>query len=138
MRKPCKECPFSRAIEPGGTGGSSPAIYIGQAYGPFFLPCHMDSEYTRDKRSVDLLQCVGAATFRANVGVDVKMPEALLHCPPDTNLVFADAAELLAHHGKVSREEASAFLAVYPPARLLRIELSKKEVEEVKVTRKNR
>lgn len=93
----------------------------------------MDPKYTRDKRSLDLLQCAGAATFRANVGIAERMPEALLHLPPDTDLVFETPEEFLAHHGKVSVEVANRFLAEYPPARLLRAELAKREVQVLKV-----
>ena len=30
--KPCAECPFSRQVEPGGTGGANPLVYVGQAH----------------------------------------------------------------------------------------------------------
>lgn len=124
-RKPCAECPFSRAIEPASTGGADPAIYIGQAYGPFLLPCHMDPNYKKDQRDPGLIQCAGAAAFRANVCRDVLMPKELLRCPPDEDLVFAESAELLAHHKQCTIEEARKLLAAVPPARLLEIEMTK-------------
>ena len=131
-RKPCKECPFSKTIEPGRTGNSSPTILIGQAYGPFFLPCHMDPAYTRDRRSTDLLQCAGAAVFRANVGVAEKMPEALLQLPASHD-AFETPEELIAHHAKVTVEVANMFLSEFPPERLLRYELEKQDVQVLKV-----
>jgi hypothetical protein len=127
-KKPCKECPFSRAIEPGATGGADPSVYVGQAYGPFWLPCHMDKDYTHataNQKANVLAQCAGAAIFRANVGVEDQMPPWVHQLPADTTLSFASPAELIAHHGKMSLEEAEEFLRAFPPFLLLLIELSK-------------
>lgn len=128
---PCKECPFARHVEPGMTGGSNPAVYIGQVIGPFLLSCHMDPDYEKDRRSPKLRQCAGAAIFRSNVGVDHLMPTFLHHLPSDEEKVFSNPAELLAHHFKVHIEEADAFLVEHPPLQLLEIELSKSGVKQV-------
>ncbi len=80
------------------TGGSEPEVYIGQAYGPFLLACHMDPDYAKDPRSPENLQCAGAAAFRANVGILQLMPSFLLRVGADVERVFATPAELVAHH----------------------------------------
>ncbi len=129
MKKPCVECPFSRAIAPGFTGGADPSVYIGQAVWPFLLPCHMDPRYAVERRSLELIQCAGAATFRANIGVAGRMPSALLRCDPDRQAVFATPAELLAHHTGLELVDAEAWLADHPPALLLLRELTKAGVE---------
>lgn len=128
-RKPCSECPFSRTVKPGGTGGSDPGVYIGQACGPFFLPCHMDPAYYKDRRSLKLLQCAGAATFRTNVGVADLMPEGLLILPKDTDKVFATPAELLAHHLKCPLSMAQTMLTIITPTKLVKEQLSKVEAQ---------
>lgn len=124
-RKPCAECPFSKATAPGMTGGSDPGVYIGQGMGPFFLPCHMDPKYYEDRNSLELTQCAGAAIYRANIGVSDIMPDTLLSLPPDKDLVFADPAELLSHHLQVNVGMASIMLLQMPPERLLQIEMDK-------------
>lgn len=124
-RIPCLECPFSRKGPPGGTGGADPTVFIGQAMGPFFLPCHMDPEYERNRRSTRLLQCAGTAIYRSNVGVASLMPHFLLHLPADKEKVFATPAELLAFHRGTSLEIAEESLQKQSPDELLRIELRK-------------
>lgn len=113
--KPCAECPFARATAPGQLGGSFPTVFIGQAYGPFMLSCHMDPAYAADRRSPDLLQCAGAAIFRANVGVAALMPKKLHALPADGKLVFATPAELLAHHARMDPNDAERFMRNHPP-----------------------
>lgn len=121
-RKPCKECPF-RKDDGAVLGGSSPERYIGQALGPFFLPCHMDPDYERNRRSTKLLQCAGAATFRANVGVSDIMPDGLLKMPPDKEGVFASPVELYAHHKAMSIDVAEMILRRKTPRSMLMDEL---------------
>lgn len=129
--KPCAECPFARATAPGMTGGASPLVYIGQTSGPFLLSCHMDPGYEANRRSPALLQCAGAAIFRANIGVASKMPKALHALDADHKLVFSTPAELLAHHAKAPLEAAQDILNVLTPDLLLNRELADLGVETV-------
>lgn len=99
---PCSECPFARTTPAGMLGGSHPETYIGQAFGPFYLPCH--SDYTAearegfDKKDMSTRQCAGAAMFRANVGVEKVMPNGIHKLPEDRDKVFATPGEFLSHH----------------------------------------
>lgn len=125
-KKPCQECPFSRAVEPGTVGGSDPTTYVGQLCGPFLLCCHMDPGYSQtpgDQPGV--AHCAGAAIMRANMGLAFLMPPALHALPPNPELVFDKFEELVAHHLQVPIEEAKEILEDRPPEKLLRIELSK-------------
>lgn len=130
-RKPCAECPFSRKSEPGGTGGADPTVFIGQAFGPFLLPCHMDPNYEKDKRSPKNLQCAGAATFRTHVGVAHLMPGFLLTLPENKELVFSTPAELLAHHAGIPLEKAEHLMSIHNAVDLLQIEMRKLGVQIV-------
>src|SRR5947209_10221567 len=134
-KRPCDECPFSRACEPGGTGGSNPTVYVGQAYGPFWLPCHTDPDYKTPmslrEKTVTVSQCAGAAIFRANVGAAARMPHGVHRLPADTSLVFATPAELIAHHNRSTLEEAEEILRRTPPRELLRAEVEKLFAENV-------
>ncbi len=96
--------------------------------GPFFLPCHMDPDYEKNRRSTELLQCAGAAQYRANVGVASFLPAALLHLPTG-DAAFATPAELLVHHTGAPLEVVEALLRKKPPDELLRIELRKNGVQ---------
>lgn len=127
-KQPCAECPFSRACAPGGTGGADPTVYVGQAYGAFYLPCHMDANYNPKEaveRSDSVAQCAGAAVFRTHVGVGGKMPPVVHRLPANTARIFANPAELIAHHLRISTGEAEAILIRTPPEELLRIEVGK-------------
>lgn len=124
-KKPCEECPFARKTEPGMTGGTGPSVYVGQAMGPFLLSCHMSPGYAEDRRSSRNLQCAGAATYRANIGVASLMPDFLLKLPADRERVFAEPAELLAHHLGVPIELTRLYLEQHPPSELLGMELAK-------------
>jgi hypothetical protein len=128
--KPCAECPFSRAVEPGGTGGSDPTVYVGQAFGPFWLPCHMDAKYKKDHLDTASLQCAGAAAFRENVGVAKYLPDELLHTRGDVDRVFATPQELIAHHLGIPLEEAENILKDTPPVELLKLEFRKVEEKQ--------
>lgn len=101
------------------------------ALGPFLLPCHKAPGYEANRRAPNLLQCAGAATYRANIGVADRMPPALLRLPADREAVFADAAELLAHHVGWPVFVARVFLHDLPPAALLLAELRKIGVQVV-------
>jgi hypothetical protein len=135
--KVCSECPFSRAGPPGALGGSPPEMYVGQVNHPtFWLPCHCACDFSDPnwKTNVAVAQCVGAATFRANVGV---VPGgSILRLPPNAVDVFADFAEFLMHHKQVSRDEAEAQLRRQTPADCTRVELLKQGVVTHLVPRK--
>lgn len=129
-RKPCHDCPFIRTTEPGELGGSSPFVYIGQAFGPFLLPCHNSPGYEEDKRDPDHLQCVGAAIFRANCDVADKMPPQLLRMEKDSVLVFGSPAEFVAHHQEVAVEFAAYVLSAHTtPERLVAAEMRRAGVK---------
>jgi len=124
---PCGGCPFSRAIAPGELGGGRPETYVGQAVGPFWLPCHCSANY-RGKETVasEVSQCAGAAIFRANIGV--QMPPALLSLPRDTEKVFSTLADFWSHHTKTSR--INAVIAMRPS--IVR-ELAERELADANV-----
>lgn len=128
--KPCAECPFSR------TGTPDKAMYdplriIGQAHGPFMLPCHMPADYAEKQHAAtaELPQCAGAAIYRSNVGVASRMPPALHVLPADTAAVFASPAELVASHYGCPMEHAEEAMRRNPPEQLLRQELGRTGVQ---------
>lgn len=125
---PCPECPFSSDCNPGDTGGSDPTRFIGQAVGPFFLPCHMDPGYEKDRYNLGLLQCAGAAMFRANIGVASLMPPQI-HALPASEKAFGSPVELLAHHLKISLTEAVELLEKRPLDVLLKEEFERSGVK---------
>jgi len=101
---PCKDCPWSRAITPSARkdtlGGSRPEVYVGQIMLSFWLPCHNSPKYCDKASNVnEVSQCVGAATFRSNIGLTrAQIPEPLLLLPENHELVFSTLAEFYAHH----------------------------------------
>lgn len=128
LKKPCAECPFSRAapneiVKP----KVDPMVLIGQAWGPFALPCHCDADYrgAHDCSNVaEISQCAGGATFRSNVGRAGMMPVALHVLPPDKELVFATPAELLAKFWEIPLVEAEHVLRLHPPEDLMEQEMA--------------
>lgn len=133
LKKPCGSCPFARAT-PGDKSvqAVNPLVLIGQAQGPFALPCHNDKEYLGAHQCDNLhevSQCAGSAIFRANMGLADRLPEALHKLPPNTELVFASYAELLAHFAGVPLETAEEFLKANPPEQFLAKVLSDPRVK---------
>ena len=121
LKRPCKACPFIRATEGGGSslGGSPPETYIGQAGGPFVLPCHATYDPSLSAKEQDLTQtqqCAGAAIFRANTGVGAFLPPHLHTLPPDKVTVLGTWAEFLAHHRQITLEAAQDLLRARPVA----------------------
>ena len=114
--KPCKTCPFSKAVEPGALGGSSVETYVGQANGPFFLPCHESTDYDDPnwKKDTAKPQCRGAAQFRANVGREFSN-ELLQTEERDDSEVFGSYPEFIAHHLKESLCNAVIMSRILPP-----------------------
>ncbi len=122
-RKPCNECPYRKGTK--FNGGSPPEVYIGQAYGPYLLSCHLSPGYFANPRDPSHLQCAGAAIFRANIERDTVMPPKMLRLPKDTEVVFETPAEMFAHHRRVSLARAEAILHQIPPEAMLQAELRK-------------
>jgi hypothetical protein len=90
-------------------GGSHPFTYIGQALGPFVLPCHLHCDFKDPEwkaKAADTPQCFGASTFRANIGAQMFMPPQFPRVEKNLNDVFASPAQFLAHHLKLSVPEA--------------------------------
>tara|TARA_R110002020_G_scaffold470594_1_gene696625 strand:+ start:84 stop:506 length:423 start_codon:yes stop_codon:yes gene_type:complete len=107
-KKPCKGCPFRRDNNLSGStpGGSEPEVYLGQARGPFWLPCHQDKNYDgKNSNPTKVGQCAGAAIFRSNTDTN-KIPKELVYLEKDTNLVFASPGEFLAHYKQIPLEIA--------------------------------
>lgn len=128
MQQPCKNCPFSRASEPGALGGSPPETFIGQAAGPFVLPCHSHCDFDDPNWKAKILetpQCAGAAIFRSHINVTPYLPAALHTLPSNTDRVFSSSAEFLAHHKKIGLSDAVVQLKLRPPAALLREQLNR-------------
>ena len=114
--KPCKTCPFSRSCTPGELGGSPAETFIGQCYGPFWIPCHECLDYSDPnwREQYHASQCAGVAIFRANCFNDERN-EFILTLPADTTLVFASPEEFLAHHTRISIDEAKRQLEKTTP-----------------------
>lgn len=109
-KKACLGCPFRRinTNEKPNPGGSHPFVYLGQARGPFWLPCHNDKNYDGKQSSPDkVTQCRGAAIFRSNCDSGIRLPKQLLSLEKDTNEVFANEAEFTAHYLDISVEAAA-------------------------------
>lgn len=121
-RKPCAECPFGKTAKVKTLGGGDPDTYIGQIYGPFWFPCHLDGNYD-DKQSdpAEVTQCAGAAIFRANLELDAKMPPALLKAEKDEGRSFTSAEEFVKHHTGEDKK--------FPPEKLM--ELLNKELRDM-------
>jgi hypothetical protein len=114
--KPCRGCPFNRAVQPGELGGSPIVTYLGQSAGPFLLHCHAAKGYSPDasRANPNLQQCAGAAIYRANTGVAPFLPKSLLRLPEDKDSVFSSPEEFVAHHGRVPVAIAERFLSEHP------------------------
>ena len=128
----CASCPWRRDSEPGAIGSKEPAsTFIGQAHGPFLLPCHEAYEAAMGrqgwrKEADNSVQCCGAATFRANVGVDKLMPNGIHKVQADKENVFATAAEFLAHHEGKDVELCESVLQMVTPMDMCEREMSKR------------
>ena len=118
--KPCKTCPFRVDAPPGELGGSPSFRFIGQAFGPFYLPCHAQPGY--DTLADDQLECAGAAIFRANCGLP---PVKGLHVLPPGPEAFSSPATFLAYHESVTLDAADELLKRVTPERLCQIELQR-------------
>jgi hypothetical protein len=129
QQKPCNDCPFGITSAAGTEGMVDPVQLIGQAYGPFLLPCHQDKRYQHERFGdvLSLRQCAGAAIFRTHVGVAASLPAIFHTLPADEELVFKTPEELLAGISGMPRSAAEEFLRKVPPEVLMRREFSKNE-----------
>lgn len=130
LQRPCGACPFSRKCEPGALGGSPMSTYLGQALGPFYLPCHKTVDFSNPdwKREITKPeQCAGAAIFRANIGVDRMMPDALHRLPANRELVFGSFEEMAAHHLGLTPPQAAEFVRRENPMKCLVREMHRGE-----------
>jgi len=134
IKKPCVSCPFRRDNDLGTTkpGGSDPEVYLGQARGPFWLPCHKDSEY-QDKNSSPgkVQQCAGAAMFRAHTNRAELMPTQILHLEGNHEIVFASEAEFYAHYTGLPIESCEEILNKETLDQLMYIEMNKSEAKKL-------
>ena len=122
VKAACPDCPFSRSVTPGALGGSHPFVYLGQAAGPFVLPCHKHCDFADPDwkaKAINTPQCAGAAIFRANIGVADLLPEQIHKMSPNHETVFSSPEEFLMHHAGVSREAASRIMRHHPLASML-------------------
>lgn len=136
---PCHDCAFRRDSVPGHLGGSEAEVYIGQCYGPFFIPCHLTYDKVDDHLRENLHctgGCAGSAVFRANVGVDHLMPPGINRLPQDHEAVFSTPAQFIAHHKQISLREAAQLLEHRPPMFLVMDEMRKAEVRLMGADRK--
>jgi hypothetical protein len=119
----CPGCPFSRTCDLAPDDGrlGDPTRFVGQAAGPFRLPCHAAPGYTATP-DFSFPQCAGAAAFRTHLGVARLMPEGIYTRPADPG-VFATPAELYAFHLRVPPAVAEEIDASLPPALLLAMEM---------------
>lgn len=129
--KPCDGCPYARATPPGQLRGVDVRRFIGQAIGPFLLPCHGYADRKGWSLDPSKPQCAGAAMYRDLVGVAHKMPPALSREKGDPELVFANAVEFLAHHENMTLDEAERDLRRLSPEAILLVEMFNQGVRKV-------
>lgn len=128
-KNPCSGCPFSRTGKPSPTA-VDPLRLVGQAEGPFLLPCHQEPQYEEERqgRIYEKAQCAGAAVYRANRGIGGLFPKSFHILDADAGKVFTTPAELVAAYKKIPLAEAEAILAENPPGELLQRELARNQV----------
>jgi hypothetical protein len=85
--RPCSDCPWRRDALPGWLGGSTARAWVSEAHGDGVMDCHV----------LIGAQCVGAATYRANVVKAPRDPRAL-RAEKDKGRVFATPQEFIDHH----------------------------------------
>lgn len=91
-RKPCHDCPWRRKALAGWLGGNTADAWIRLAHSDARVPCHTNKGRPQP-------QCVGLATYRANVLKLPRDPE-VLRVEPDRENVFATPAEFTDYHSK--------------------------------------
>lgn len=107
---------------------STPEQFIGQAYGPFMLPCHLQPAFDADCRNPELKHCRGAASFRASLqrgGKLPRLPDFLPVGPEDAEKFFGTPEEFMAHHLSIRIEDAASAAGGRPPVYWTMVEMSK-------------
>lgn len=135
---PCPQCPFARSTTKAylDTQGDNGERFIGQALGPFTLPCHMQQEFVEWRTNpTGCKACAGAAIYRGHMGY--VLPPCLPVLPADHEKIFSSPAQLLAHHRGIALEEAEQRLRETTPTELLRVELRKAQCVAVRSSSKN-
>lgn len=99
---------------------------VGQAEGPFLLPCHQSPGYEEDRQGNILRhrQCAGAATYRSNIGIADRFKPITHILPADHQMCYSSPAELVAGYEGITLEEAKKVLEQFPPEFLLQRELA--------------
>jgi len=134
MKGPCGGCPFGRINdnEKPAPGGSHPFVYLGQARGPFWLPCHNDKQYIgKDSDPAKVKQCGGAAIFRSNCGKKYSLPKQLLDLPEDHERVFSNEGEFYAHYSDMPLHDAHILLTDSTLDSFMFMELEKSEAKKL-------
>jgi len=144
LTKPCGKCPFGRGTEPGCTGGADELVYVGQISGNFWLPCHLQEGYVKgqgdetlentDPGQAEMMQCAGAAIFRANLGLTDKLSSRLHRLPPDENASFTSFEEFVSHHRRIPIHDSKLILEQNPPAMLMQKEIDKAGLDKLMIT----
>lgn len=136
--KPCPQCPFARATskEYLDTRGQNGERFVGQAVGPFMLPCHMHKAFDNWRENPigpdAATPCVGAAVYRSNNGY-THLPDVIPRYAEDREAVFASPEELLAHHKGTTVEEERKFLKTKPVIAMCMDEMRSRSVQFIEV-----
>lgn len=122
MNRPCQSCPFRRGAGPRVAGKVDPLRLVGQAAGPFSLPCHLDPDYGgAGSDPTGVTPCAGAAVYRANCSYPT--PPGVAPGERDTVTVYAGPVELAAGLYGCSEIDAAIVLLFNPVSYLLLLEL---------------
>lgn len=106
-KKPCSDCPWRRDSVAGWLADMSPEEWVQHAQGDGIIECH-----TR-KSDEFVVQCAGAAAFRANICKSTRpmtfvlrgLSVQALRAPPDRARVFAHSQEFITHHAQGKKAE---------------------------------
>jgi len=115
---PCATCPFRKDSKRGELGGSPAHVFIGQAFGKFYIPCHTHIDYTNPnwRHDVSVPQCAGAGMFRKKINPR-PIDWGVIDCKDDPNgMTFDTPFEFMFHHEvSMTRNEVLFFLSQSPP-----------------------
>ena len=100
---PCFDCPWRREAAQGWLGPFSAEEWEQIAHGEAPIACHLTLDGDKGWASNGVLQCAGAAIYRANVCKQPKDP-AVAVLPADRELVFS-FGEFVEYHDRITREE---------------------------------